>query len=213
MCKVLGLLLLATLALGNTQHEPFEGLIDCLITYIPKVLQDAQKVYLDIQNQNYDALLVDAQALANDGQAALNCARTQAQSFLKHESDKQIVKDIAKCISEEANQFQVYYERLQNDWALGNYISLIGDVQYMLEAVSGILECFTGQTSESRPTVESLLNEKDNLACLTKFLPTILADAGNLLNDFQKSDLNSILPHAESLIADTQAFIVCLKAN
>jgi hypothetical protein len=213
MCKVLGLLLLATLALGNTQHEPFEGLIDCLITYIPKVLQDAQKVYLDIQNQNYDALLVDAQALANDGQAALNCAKTQAQSFLKHESDKQIVKDIAKCISEEANQFQFYYERLQNDWALGNYISLIGDVQYMLEAVSGILECFTGQTSESRPTVESLLNEKDNLACLTKFLPTILADAGNLLNDFQKSDLNSILPHAESLIADTQAFIVCLKAN
>ena len=212
MRKVLCLLLLATLALGNTQHEPFEGLIDCLVTYIPKVLQDAQKVYADIQNQDYDALLVDAQALSNDSQAALNCAKTQAQSILKHQSNKENVKDIAKCISEEAEQFKTFYERLQNDWALGNYISIIGDIQYMLEAVSGILECFTGQTSESRPIVESLLNEQDNLACVGKFLPALLADAASLLNDFQKSDFTSLLPHAESLAADSQAFLACLKA-
>ena len=104
MNKFVAVLLLAAVASANVQHEPLEGVVDCLVTYVPKLVQDVEKVNADVQNSDFAALFGDVQVLAADAQAAVACFQAEGAKALKVKANQAAAEDTLECLVQFAPQ-------------------------------------------------------------------------------------------------------------
>lgn len=211
MNKLLGLLLISTLAMGNIQQEPLEDVVDCLATYLPKLLKDLEQVYSDFQSQNVSGLFTDIQALVADSQEAIECAKTQSLKALKQKATKQAVQDIAQCVTEYTTDLKYHVEKLQNDFQLAYYISIIGDVQDILNDTQTLVDCLGVKTSiADLGKLMKFINETDVLSCLSQFIPSIITDVSNIITAAKTGDVAAIIASISPLVGDGLKLTTCL---
>lgn len=214
MNKFFGVLLLASLAMANVQQEPVDGIVECLATYVPKLVQDAEKVYADVQNQDFSTLFADVQLLAADAQAAVACFKSQAVKAIQVKENQELVEDTLQCITQYAPKLVAESVKLVADYGELNIPAIIADALAIYSDATGLVNCLQNKEAV-RIFVAKLLKamEKQNVFdCVFKYIPALVADAKNFIADYQNGDYSALIAHVQALVADGQAFAACIQA-
>lgn len=212
MKSLLSILLLSTLSMGNVQEDPMESVVECLMTYLPKLLHDVEKVYTDYKTQDIGALLADVQIFISDEEAAVACVKAESFNVINRKVVLEAVHDFAQCVSENIYDINFDISKLMNDYQSQYYSLLIGDVQDILNDTHELVECLSSKTSIIElGEVMKLIYVKDPINCIYQYLPVLFTDVNNILSDLQNKDYSLLPTHFQTFAVDSQALSICLK--
>lgn len=214
MNKFVAVLLLAAVTSANVQHEPLEGVVDCLVTYVPKLVQDAEKVSADVQNQDYAALFADVQVLSTDAQAALACFKAQGARALQEKANQAAVEDTLQCLTQYAPKIVTEAQKLVTDYQNKDYGALVGDALSLYSDGLGLVNCLQNK-ADLMAAVEKMMRimeTRGTFDCIFQYIPALVNDAKAIIADAQAGDYGALIAHVQQLVVDGQALVACLQA-
>jgi hypothetical protein len=214
MNKFVAVLLLAAVASAKVHHEPLEGVVDCLVDYAPKLVQDVEKLSADVQNQDYAALFADVQVLSTDAQAALACFKAQGARALQEKANQAAVEDTLQCITQFVPKIVAEATKLIADYQSLNYLALITDALSLYNDAVGFVNCLQNK-ADLMAAVEKMMRimeTKGTFDCIFQYIPALVNDAKAIIADSQAGDFNALIAHVQQLVADGQAFAACIQA-
>lgn len=215
MFKIFNILLLASLSLANVQHDPLEDVVDCVVVSVPKLVQDASKVYTDFENQDFINLFSDLQILTADTQAFVTCLTAEAKKALQVQANQAALKDTLECINHYGPELVSGAEKFMLDYKNQDFIALYQDLLVLISDTNALVDCLNSKEAvlEAMEKIRMAIRHKDSLSCVMQYVTALVDDTKNVIFDYQNGDLQLLMTHIQTLIVDGRAFMECLEVK